>query len=160
MLTNNRKSIHEDFYYLHENYNYFLILDGSAQENKIPAIIYQLEQNPRMEPLFLHTPYEMLQLSGPLLVQVARNSPLLRWYFADSNGETGILLYAAKTIGLAELAAHLRPYIEAVLPVRQCYSVFMTRAIFAVSGPALTVESATFSLVRQQESHIRNRMHK
>ncbi len=116
MLTNNRKSIHEDFYYLHENYNYFLILDGSAQENKIPAIIYQLEQNPRMEPLFLHTPYEMLQLSGPLLVQVARNSPLLRWYFADSNGETGILLYAAKTIGLAELAAHLRPYIEAVLP--------------------------------------------
>lgn len=116
MTNNNKKNDYDNFKFLPEYYNYFILIDGSAQENKIPFIVYQIEQNPHIEPLFLHTPYEALQLSGPLLIQVTRNSPLLRWYFANSNGEAGILLYATRTIDLAELAAHLRPYIEAVLP--------------------------------------------
>ena len=56
MTNNNKKNAYDNFKFLPEYYNYFILIDGSAQENKIPFIVYQIEQNPHIEPLFLHTP--------------------------------------------------------------------------------------------------------
>ena len=152
MTNNNKKNAYDNFKFLPEYYNYFILIDGSAQENKIPFIVYQIEQNPHIEPLFLHTPYEALQLSGPLLIQVTRNSPLLRWYFCFMPQGQLTLRSWPRTFDRT-----LKPFFH---QVRQCCSVFTTRVTFAASGPALTVESATFSLVPQRGWYIQNRMRK
>lgn len=116
MTSSHSKHIQNIISSPHENTQYFLILDGSAHDNTIPATIYQLEHVPRIAPLFRYTPYASEHLSGPLLIQISRNSPLWNWYFSNSNGETGILLYGFGVIDVAMMASHLRTYVEAILP--------------------------------------------
>ena len=90
----------------------YVILDAARVE-KMPAQLFELEENPEYFSLFFGTPQAQLIDVAPYLVKVDIESRLLAWMLDEGWGNSwGIFLTAAEDVTLDALFKHLRSLLK------------------------------------------------
>ncbi|KAB7695428.1 DUF4123 domain-containing protein [Plesiomonas shigelloides] len=96
---------------LHKQEQLYLLLDG-GQIAQLERRLFEIADTPVYQPLYLYAPWESLREVSPCLV--VATEPLLRWYAAEFQPNSGYLL--ASTLALLPFAERLRGWIEAQSP--------------------------------------------
>ncbi|TGO02267.1 hypothetical protein PN36_27805 [Candidatus Thiomargarita nelsonii] len=90
----------------------YIILDAARVE-KMPAQLFELEDDPEYFSLFFDTPQAELIDVAPYLVKVDMESRLLAWMLDEGRGQSwGIFLTAAADVELEQLLEHLRSFLK------------------------------------------------
>jgi len=91
----------------------YLLLDGAA----LPAlqIIYQHDDEPRLEPLYRGTRHDSMLECSPVLYSLSRQHRM--WEYREHWQPAGLLLASAASID--DLASHLRSLLSVRLPSRE-----------------------------------------
>lgn len=96
---------------LHKEEQLYLLLDG-GHIAQLERRLFEIADTPAYQPLYLYAPWESLREVSPCLV--VATEPLLRWYAAEFQPNSGYLL--ASTLALLPFAERLRGWIEAQSP--------------------------------------------
>jgi hypothetical protein len=117
-----------------DSVSWFALVDPCSDE-RLPAMLWELDNNPGIIPLFMNTMVHDVSMAGPLFVPLSSGSPLTTWLLDKSEYIPLGCFYAVESAEADALFEHLQNLLECTLPNGNpgIFRFFDPRVLFAVS---------------------------
>ncbi|MDR3073504.1 MAG: DUF4123 domain-containing protein [Deltaproteobacteria bacterium] len=115
--------------------NWFALADPCS-DGRLPAILWELEDNAGILPLFMNTMLHEVSMAGPLFVPLRASSPLAGWILEESGRVPVGVIYGVEERASSALFEHLQNLLECRLPEggSGLFRFFDPRVLYAVAG--------------------------
>lgn len=115
--------------------SWFALVDPHA-DSRLPAILWELSDNPGAIPLFMNTLVHEVGMNGPLFVPLDPGGPIANWILAESATTPIGCVYSVNSDESDNLFEHLQNLLECTLPNGKpgIFRFFDPRVLFAVAN--------------------------
>ena len=105
-----------------------------CSDKRLPAKLWELQDNPDIVPLFMNTVILESSMSGPLFVPLQASSPLTEWLLSESAHVPIGIFYGVEKSAASALFEHLQNLLECRLPggAAGIFRFYDPRVLYAV----------------------------